>query len=256
MRAQGALEYLIIIAAVLGISAIVVFFVTGAFTSSTSGADFSKCRVATANCKHNTALGVTTVCDACKSACTDSRGMPLIGGAVTCCKQGLAEKIYSGSTECSSPRELFYDEFADMNAWSGDLSPFWYANTTFGFNNSNSAYKQSYATRYILHTQDTTDYYYIALSFWSTPRLRDCSAGMWVSREFMLVEWSPDGSAWNRIYDDCNSAGWAFHSYPIPAAASNNPNFAVRVGCYDSHNPPLPSEYCAIDTFRIIGIPE
>ena len=42
MRAQGALEYLIIIAAVLGIATVTVLFLTGVFSGSVSSAEFSK----------------------------------------------------------------------------------------------------------------------------------------------------------------------------------------------------------------------
>ena len=95
MRAQGALEYLIIIAAVLGISAVVVLFVTGAFTGSSAGADLSKCRLATANCQKDINLGIGSTCAYCETSCTDSTGNDLISGMPGCleacllCKQGL-----------------------------------------------------------------------------------------------------------------------------------------------------------------------
>jgi len=96
MRAQGALEYLIIIAAVLGISAVVVLFVSGAFTSSTAGADIAKCRLAAANCQRDLTLGLGTSCIQCEAACKDSAGKDLLSGIVepcglacTQCKQGL-----------------------------------------------------------------------------------------------------------------------------------------------------------------------
>jgi hypothetical protein len=101
-RAQGALEYLIIIAAVLGISAVVVLFVSGAFTSSTAGADISKCRLAAANCQKDLALGVGTSCNYCTGACTDSGGRDVIDGtqgkgyACIKCNQGNVAAIQKG----------------------------------------------------------------------------------------------------------------------------------------------------------------
>lgn len=102
MNGQGALEYLIIIAAVLGISAVVVVFVTGAFTGSSGGADVSKCRLAAANCQKDMATGLSTSCTQCTGACIDSGGKDVIDGTVgegyACvkCKQGNAAAIQKG----------------------------------------------------------------------------------------------------------------------------------------------------------------
>jgi len=102
MKAQGALEYLIIIAAVLGISAVVVLFVTGVFTGSIGGADISKCRVAAANCQRDLTLGLGTSCTQCDAACVDASGKDLIsktpgcGDACLQCKKGVT--IGAGST--------------------------------------------------------------------------------------------------------------------------------------------------------------
>lgn len=49
-KAQGSLEYLIIIAAVLAIVAIIVLFITGSFGASKSSADISKCKAAASRC--------------------------------------------------------------------------------------------------------------------------------------------------------------------------------------------------------------
>ncbi len=104
MRAQGALEYLIIIAAVLGISAVVVLFVSSAFIGSSGGADISKCRLAAANCQKDLALGITTSCDYCIKACTDSGGRDILdgvqGGGLACdqCKKGLPISAGAGTS--------------------------------------------------------------------------------------------------------------------------------------------------------------
>jgi hypothetical protein len=80
-KAQGALEYLIIIAAVLAIAAIVVLFITGAFKGATGGGDIAKCRLAATTCAGNLATGVypgpTCPVTACVAACVNSAGYDL-----------------------------------------------------------------------------------------------------------------------------------------------------------------------------------
>jgi len=104
MRAQGSLEYLIILAAVLGVSAIVVLFITGTFTGTTKGADISKCRLAAEKCKLSKMSSPADPCLSCDTACTDSAGKDLLDGRLGCglacseCKKGNAIHQGSGST--------------------------------------------------------------------------------------------------------------------------------------------------------------
>jgi uncharacterized protein (UPF0333 family) len=105
-KAQGALEYLIIIAAVLAIAAIVVLFLTGAFKGATGGGDIAKCRLAASTCASNIASGVYSgsagCITSCVSACGDSSGKDLISLVVpvpsvtsaTCTRAG-------GATGCA-----------------------------------------------------------------------------------------------------------------------------------------------------------
>ena len=70
---QGSLEYLIIIAAVLAIAAIVVLFLTGAFTGATSSGDLSLCKYAASKCATELATSASdtcggSICLACKDA--------------------------------------------------------------------------------------------------------------------------------------------------------------------------------------------
>ena len=95
MKAQGALEYLIIIAAVLGILALVVLFVLAAFSGSSGGADVSKCRLAASACSNNMATGVSTTCRECETACKDSAGKEPVFDAVYACKAGKSRAISS-----------------------------------------------------------------------------------------------------------------------------------------------------------------
>ncbi len=81
-KAQGALEYLIIIAAVLAIAAIVVLFLTGAFTGASGGGDLATCRLAASTCKNNLASGVyqsnASCVNSCIASCDDSRGYDVV----------------------------------------------------------------------------------------------------------------------------------------------------------------------------------
>ena len=87
-RGQGSLEYLIIIAAVLAIAAIVVLFLTGAFGGAGAGGTVSACKQTAANCANQIATGAATVgnCQltACTQACTKSNGdvFPVLNNGV------------------------------------------------------------------------------------------------------------------------------------------------------------------------------
>ena len=85
-KAQGALEYLIIIAAVLAIAAIVVLFLTGAFTGASGGGDLAKCRLAASTCASNIGSGVyasnASCVTSCIGACGDPRGYDVVAQTV------------------------------------------------------------------------------------------------------------------------------------------------------------------------------
>jgi len=99
-RAQGALEYLIIIAAVLGIAALVVFLSASLSSSGTSNASFNACREAASQCKATHYAVPMDPCEICKAGCNSS-GKEVFSGALVCCKAGRPEMIYAGSTGCS-----------------------------------------------------------------------------------------------------------------------------------------------------------
>jgi hypothetical protein len=84
MKAQGSLEYLIIIAAVMAIASVVVLFLTNAFQSSASSADLSACRVASANCKNELFGGNMASCTYCEQACVNPSGKDLFDGTQGC----------------------------------------------------------------------------------------------------------------------------------------------------------------------------
>jgi len=113
-KAQGALEYLIIIAAVLAIAAIVVLFLTGAFKGATGGGDIAKCKLAASTCANKIATGIyatSTSCNVpCIGACANAAGKDVMAtgislvGVTTCpasstaclaCVAGAPASIYS-----------------------------------------------------------------------------------------------------------------------------------------------------------------
>jgi hypothetical protein len=97
-RAQGALEYMIIIAAVLAISAIVVLIVSGTFSTHSSSASLSACKQAAVDCKASRMLSPSDPCINCEEACKDTvTGEPVHTNAVECCQQTLVEEIYADS---------------------------------------------------------------------------------------------------------------------------------------------------------------
>ncbi len=98
-KGQGALEYLIIIAAVLAIAAIVVLFLSGAFKSASTGGDVGKCKQAASQCATELATSSGATCSYCDEACsgtglttTDTATYPT---AVDACKAGKPEVIVS-----------------------------------------------------------------------------------------------------------------------------------------------------------------
>ena len=261
MRAQGALEYLIIIAAVLAISAVVVLFITGTFTASSSGADISKCRLAAANCQRDITLGVGSSCTSCNTACLDAKGKEVIGRAVKCCKSGLVSDIYAGSTKCLTP-EAFYEEFQNIDSWQkwtqlgGWISGAsgWGLDTTTG-NNSNCVamtVSGGSAATSLKHAESTVGYNSIYLSWSEKLYIPDDANG---NHEAFAISWSSNGgTTWNIAYNVNNrrDTSWSTPSaIAIPIAAWNNPDFVVSFYCYSW----TASSYCKVDSFRIIGTP-
>ncbi len=95
---QGALEYLIILAAVLSIAAIVVLFLTGSFGTQKEQASLARCKQAAAQCKNEKLLTPDAECTQCEEACMDPvTGDPVTSDAVELCKAGEPTKIGAGN---------------------------------------------------------------------------------------------------------------------------------------------------------------
>ncbi|MEM0372334.1 MAG: class III signal peptide-containing protein [archaeon] len=90
MKGQGSLEYLIIIAAVLAIAAIVVLFLTGAFTGARVTGDASKCKTAASQCATELATSTGATCSYCEGVCEGvaSSNTNLYADGEAACKAG------------------------------------------------------------------------------------------------------------------------------------------------------------------------
>lgn len=109
-KAQGALEYLIILSAVLSIAAVVVLFVTGSFSTQKKQATLSQCRQAAAQCKSEKLISPTTKCPMCEEACKDPvTGEIVAEGALDLCKEGEPQKIGArcGDGKCEVNEDSF-----------------------------------------------------------------------------------------------------------------------------------------------------
>jgi len=99
-RAQGSLEYLIIIAIVLAVSAVVISYSTGILGGGKSSISVTSCKQAAVDCKAAKMLSSTDPCLPCDTACKDSSGVELFDGATFCCNHGLPEMVFANSPGC------------------------------------------------------------------------------------------------------------------------------------------------------------
>ena len=96
-RAQGSLEYLIIIAAAISITAVVTLLVINYFSTTTEQYFYATCREAASTCRTTLFANPNDPCNACDTACKYTNGSEIFPSAVECCKFGEASEIYSGS---------------------------------------------------------------------------------------------------------------------------------------------------------------
>jgi len=103
-RAQGSLEYLILIAVVLGIVTVVILIVTNYMGSQQSTYSINNCRNTAAACKVYLSVNPLDTCNSCDSACNASDGKEVSTNAIQCCKWGLLASIYVGAngSECQA----------------------------------------------------------------------------------------------------------------------------------------------------------
>jgi len=99
-KAQGSLEYLIIIAVVLAVTAIVTLIAVNSFGSQQNRYFYTSCANAAAVCKTSLSANPSAQCSACDTSCVFSNGTEIFPRAITCCKQGKSDMIYDGSPGC------------------------------------------------------------------------------------------------------------------------------------------------------------
>lgn len=96
-KAQGSIEYLIIIGLALVLSGVVVLLVTGGFGGQKESVQWSICRSAATQCKLVHGATPADTCDFCNESCSDPATMvPISPKAVECCRAGQQGNIYSG----------------------------------------------------------------------------------------------------------------------------------------------------------------
>jgi len=240
--AQGSLEYLIIIAVVLAVSAIVIMYTTGIIGGQKSSVSVSSCKQAAANCQASRFLSPNDPCLACDTACKDSTGVEIFNGATYCCNHTQTNLIYAGSLGCGggysyggSRTVIYSDSFSNLSGWIGQLSSS--CTDTGGWcigsgQTGTGANMSSHGTYSINRTQPTVGYSGIQISF-QAAFCGDVSSG---SIEYLQVDWSGDGgSTWNTLLHTTSIFTWTPESYTLPASADENPNFVVRITAYDSH---------------------
>ena len=99
MKAQGSLEYLIIIAAVLVVAGVVAMLVTGSTISKKDTALVLSCQAAAKQCALLKKADFSNECDFCVEQCLDQLGEQVVLDAINCCKIGNSDAIYEGSVE-------------------------------------------------------------------------------------------------------------------------------------------------------------
>jgi len=172
----------------------------------------------------------------------------LVDYCSTCyCPSGQICVVATQGCIVSPGQEIFYEEFANLNGWTmgKGANPMWHTNTTFSYNNSNSAYSVAIGGLgyYILRAQSTVGYTNIHMSFWAHPQLQNGN---------LEVLWSPDGGTnWYSEYIGSNTNSWTYHFYTLSQLADNNANFKLKLLCSSGANAIGGS--CAIDTLRITG---
>jgi len=111
MRAQGSLEYMVIIAAVLGIAAIVILYTSGVIGTQTTSVSIGVCKQAAEKCKLSRMTAPADPCTSCISACASTTvtscsqsetAKGVSRGAIGCCKKGESDQIYEGATGCGT----------------------------------------------------------------------------------------------------------------------------------------------------------
>ena len=98
-KAQGSLEYLIIMAAVLAIAAVVVMFIATMSEGETKSVSVASCKLEASKCKLTHYSAPDDPCLSCDVACDDPETGEIALHAVKCCKLGKQDMIGSNALE-------------------------------------------------------------------------------------------------------------------------------------------------------------
>ncbi|MBI1973463.1 class III signal peptide-containing protein, partial [Candidatus Micrarchaeota archaeon] len=71
LKAQGSLEYMILIGVVLAIASVVVLFISGSFQGQTASGLFANCRSAAGQCQISKLTSPDDPCVQCRQQCAD-----------------------------------------------------------------------------------------------------------------------------------------------------------------------------------------
>jgi len=97
-KAQGSLEYLVLIAVVLAIISVVTMIAVGYIGSQQGKYSYNTCKNAAANCKAALAANPNDKCGYCDVECKNPDGTDISTKASTCCKMGKPDSVYEGAT--------------------------------------------------------------------------------------------------------------------------------------------------------------
>jgi len=97
-KAQGSLEYLVLIAVVLAIISVVTMIAVGYIGSQQGKYSYNTCKNAAANCKAALAANSNDKCSYCDTECKNPDGTDISTKASTCCKMGKPDSVYEGAT--------------------------------------------------------------------------------------------------------------------------------------------------------------
>jgi hypothetical protein len=97
-KAQGALEYLIIIAVVISITAVITLISVNYFGGQQQEYHYASCQQAASTCKISKSINQNNPCTVCDNACNYTNGTEIFPDAITCCKLGMPQEIYPSST--------------------------------------------------------------------------------------------------------------------------------------------------------------
>jgi hypothetical protein len=101
MKAQGALEYIIVIATALAVTGIVSALVMDYFGPQQTQYNYATCRQAASSCKTILGASPDDSCSFCNTACNYSNGTEIFPKATSCCLLGESGEIYDSSPGCS-----------------------------------------------------------------------------------------------------------------------------------------------------------